>query len=116
MKHILILTLLLSAVIFSSDALAQAWQQTNGPGGTTIQSTAVNSQGDIFVASDAILRSTDGGKSWMRIATEIPTLPFAPPRYIIEVKTTGELFLMVWSDSAVSGIWRSIDNGTTWTR
>ena len=115
MKLICAITILFN-LAFSSIGFAQAWQQTNGPGGSTIQSVAVNSQGDIFVASNAIMRSTDDGKSWMRIALDIPTLPYGTPRYIIQVKPTGELFLMVLTDSVLSGIWRSTDNGTSWTR
>jgi photosystem II stability/assembly factor-like uncharacterized protein len=116
MKHFLVLALLLSGLIFSSRAEAQAWQQTNGPGGTVIQSVAVNSQGHIFVASDAIMRSTDGGNSWMRIATELSGFGNYDWTVIIKAHPNGDLFLSVTTDSSRSGIWRSTDNGTSWIR
>jgi len=115
MKHILIIALLLASLVFTSNANAQFWQQTNGPGGTDIKSVAVNSQGHIFVLSNSLMRSTDDGNSWMGIGTENPIYNFSN----LYSKSTGQLFAITSNlnlHDSNSGLWRSIDEGITWTK
>jgi len=55
--------------IFSITISAQnICQQTNGPYGGTINSLAINSNGDIFCAAyfQGIFRSTDNGENWVK--------------------------------------------------
>jgi photosystem II stability/assembly factor-like uncharacterized protein len=110
MKRIVITFFLLLAFWFSNSE-AQIWQQTNGPGGANIKAVAINSQGHIFVLSNSLMRSTDGGTSWLQIGTEMPNYSINDIQ--VEQKT-GVLFAIVNSSGNFS-LWRSQDNGNSWT-
>src|ERR1700716_3377595 len=58
-------------LVYADISHAQNWVQTNGPGGDHISSIAVNSHGDIFIASRRLDRSTDGGKTWVHLLPSV---------------------------------------------
>ena len=64
MKHLVIAVLL---SILWSEAAAQDWVQTGGPGGGFSQ-IVFNARKDMFLSAETLLRSTDAGKSWTKIA------------------------------------------------
>lgn len=96
----------------SSDA-GESWQQIYD--GTLIfdpLSVATNAAGDIFVGSEGFLgvgflRSTDDGASWQLIANALAS---RGARDLL-VTGSGEIFACTFS----SGVYRSTDNGTTFT-
>ena len=112
MKHTLFLAIFFFLLVFSSKANAQAWLQTNGPGGGEVKAVVANSQGHIFVLSNSLMRSTDDGASWTQLVTKIPSYVWD-----IRIKSTGELFAIAGrQDYDYLELWRSLDNGNTWTK
>lgn len=114
---------LLWFLLLCSPAYAQEWIQSNGPGGGTIQSVAINNSGDIFVATHVgFLRSTDGGSSWAAIASNIAVVADGLPIFRFAITPNRDVFLVVYIlhrgtfDTTSSGIWRSTDNGETWIK
>lgn len=111
MKRITYITALL-LLILTANTYGQFWQQTNGPSGDNIRDIAVNSNGDIFVVSRGVHRSTDKGVTWRQIFTESSLWNF---RQII-IQPSGKIFVV--SDEMINGnlkgVYSSIDNGNTW--
>src|ERR1051325_7061031 len=109
MKQFFTFAFLAVLLPISSDVLAQSWQQTNGPGGATISTAMINSQGHIFVISKIFFRSTDNGLSWQHISG------LGSLDRVVQLlsKPTGELFAL-FNDGPGDWIYRSDDNGNTW--
>src|SRR5579872_6209271 len=96
---------------FAADALAQEWVQTGGPGGGFNQ-IAFNSKKDMFLSAGTLMRSTDGGKTWTKIAPSDAherttwTTAISPNQYIY---ITG-------ASRDSSRLWNSTYNGITCKR
>ena len=95
---------------FAADAAAQEWVQTNGPTDNNISSILFNKNKDMFVLSDEqsgiLIRSTDHGMSWKRIAIpwKVWNLAILPNN---DIYSTFDFS---------AGIIKSTDNGDTWVR
>ncbi len=111
MKHIFIFTFVIASLIFSSNANAQFWQQTNGPGGANIKAVEINSQGHIFVASNTLMRSTNDGASWSQIGTNFVIATIAD----LKIGKDGTIFMLI-PFTRYQELWRSLDNGDTWQK
>jgi photosystem II stability/assembly factor-like uncharacterized protein len=86
--------------IISADALAQDWEQTNGPGGD-INKMFFDQKKNIYVSN---LKSSDKGVSWIPIKNEVYAI--AP---------NGDLYSSVFSYYTFnSSVMRSSDKGETW--
>src|ERR1043165_2984360 len=108
MRRIFFLFLLVLALPVST-CLAQLWQQTNGVGGNGSRSIAVNSQGHIFLVSEALHRSTDAGITWKRI------FPDAPGQITkVVIQPTGQIIVFIPTTNNLSSLYTSDDNGETW--
>ncbi|MFI5263200.1 MAG: hypothetical protein ACHQM6_01650, partial [Candidatus Kapaibacterium sp.] len=106
MKKLVFLLLVFTAAL-TGDLKAQNWVQTNGPGGDHISSIAVNSKGDIFIASRRLDRSTDGGKTWMPLFLSAPLWSIGN----ITLQPSGRIIV-----SGSDTVFASDDNGDTWNR
>src|SRR2546421_72008 len=72
MKYFIIIVLV---SILCSEAAAQEWVQTGGPGGDPIRTILFNKKKDIFVLASQAIRSTDNGASWKMIIVPGNGLP-----------------------------------------
>src|SRR5579864_4520673 len=109
-KTVFLLLLLLLPI---SDAAAQEWVQTNGPTAAEFYSIAFNSKKDIFVSAGKIIRSTDHGTSWKRIAADLPEGSIG---YIV-IAANDDIYISN-ATSTNTGYsyetYKSTDNGDTW--
>jgi photosystem II stability/assembly factor-like uncharacterized protein len=92
---------------------AQDWEFTGGPGGDILTSMTVAPNGDLFVLSQGLHRSTDKGQTWQRLAHEL-TLALTTNAgnnvtSKIASQSNGFLFL-----GTPQGVWKSSDNGNSW--
>src|SRR5579864_8503011 len=96
--------------LICSEAEAQDWVSTGGPGGQFNQ-ILYKDKKDIFLSAGTLMRSTDAGQSWRRIAP-----PEAPDRstWSIAIAANQDIYVTGTYDS--SRIWKSTDNGDTWNR
>ncbi|MFN3695294.1 MAG: WD40/YVTN/BNR-like repeat-containing protein, partial [Ignavibacterium sp.] len=82
------------------------WQGVLGPEGS-VQHCAINSNGDIFICGGCgLLKSTDDGESWIG----------AQPGNYSETAITINSFDHIFVGTPGDGIFRSEDNGQTWTQ
>ncbi|HEY4798783.1 MAG TPA: T9SS type A sorting domain-containing protein [Bacteroidia bacterium] len=84
------------------------WNVAINPADTT-------TNGTIYAATyGAIMKSTNGGASWTKCLGSTTANPFA---YFtdVAVSPTGIAYASLSSDGTSKGIWRSADNGVTWT-
>jgi len=104
MKFLLIIFALL--FLFVEASVAQDWVPTNGPSGEFDQ-ILFNSKKDIFISAGTLIRSTDNGTTWKQ------TVPqgFQGSPKKIAIAPNQEIYMQ--SDS--TKIWRSVDNGDSWT-
>src|SRR5688572_24096520 len=93
--------LVLSTALYAQDE----WEFTGGPGGDIINQFTVAPNGDFYAASGALHKSTDQGKTWKRVAHEVPITSNTK----IVCQNDGSLYLGVGQ-----GIWKSVDNGNSW--
>ncbi|MEP7234965.1 MAG: T9SS type A sorting domain-containing protein [Ignavibacteriota bacterium] len=112
MKCIFLIAFVLCIAFFSTNVSAQFWQQTNGPDGGDIKGFAINTQGHLFVLSNSLMRSIDNGNSWLQIGTEMPNYQLTD----IQISPTGELYVLESGGSTYHAIWKSSNNGNTWSR
>jgi photosystem II stability/assembly factor-like uncharacterized protein len=85
------------------------WQQTNGPGGGTVNSLTQNSKGYIFAATDSgVYRSIDNGDNWTLLNNGLP------PTRIKNIATNNDGHIFAGISS--KGVFRSTDNGDTWVK
>lgn len=87
------------------------WRQTPGPQDGTVPSLVSDSAGTIYLTSDAGWKSTDDGVTW--VGTRASLLSMSGSE-LAGGESSGELysFFLGWP----SGLLRSSDQGTTWTR
>jgi photosystem II stability/assembly factor-like uncharacterized protein len=104
MKTIIVLVALAAFGCLNSLHAQPLWEQTNGPGGSTIISMNFDSSGGVYVTIGVnlytptkTLRSTDGGASWQQLPIIIP---------YVTTLSNGDLF---------DGTNISKDIGQTWT-
>ena len=106
-KSFLIFFLLLFG--FAAEAWAQEWVPTNGPGGRFDQ-LLFNQKKDMFLSYGTIMRSTDGGKSWVKIAPQQTPLTTG---WKVAIAPNQDIYLAGGSNDSTK-IWESTDNGDTW--
>lgn len=111
MKRITYIIALLLLTL-TANTYGQFWQQTNGPSGDNIRDIAVNSNGDIFVISRGVHRSTDNGITWKQVCVESSLWNF----HQIIIQPSGKIFLVADETTKVNmkGVYSSTDNGSTW--
>lgn len=112
MKHILSVFGFLVVLLAAQSSNAQLWQQTNGVGTDGINSIAVAPNGHIFLSGRSMIRSTDGGTSWVWLSGNLE--PNATSRLIAQ--PSGRL-IASYDGSTLFPIGSSIssdDDGQTW--
>src|SRR5947209_2169849 len=102
------------ALLFAHEALhAQDWAQTNGPAGNSLATIAFNSKKEMFVLSGVLLRTTNQGKSWTGIPSPVSSTSISN----LAIAANSDLYITVDGfSSGFSEIWKSTDNGDTWTK
>ncbi|TSA19230.1 MAG: hypothetical protein D4R74_00015 [Betaproteobacteria bacterium] len=111
-----------SGVYVSNDGGAN-WALTGGmaPGVTAIGTTRVNPSGsglDFMLAStyDGLYKSTDSGLNWTLFGTGIVNPNGSSPNLNgVTVLYNATAGLALFTAEANSGVWRSTDQGVTWT-
>jgi photosystem II stability/assembly factor-like uncharacterized protein len=101
--------------LFADFSAAQEWVQTNGPSGNGVQSIVFNKKKDMFVLSDVLLRTTDQGASWMVIGPETRKESYNG----IAISATSDIYVLTYDGFTypdVSILWKSSDNGMTWSQ
>ena len=103
------LTLLLFFPATPVIAQANFWEQTNGPFGGTVNSLAINSNGEIFAGTvfGGVFRSSDNGGNWSAINTGLTDTRVRA----LAINSNGEIF----AGTNGGGIFRSTDNGDNWS-
>ena len=107
MKKIILYLFVFSCVCFSQDNF---WEQTNGPYGVGAAPIAIDSNGNIYVGKDGILRSTDNGYSWITINNGLNNLD-SHLITSITFNSNGYIFI-----TTRDGIYRTTNNGEEWIR
>jgi photosystem II stability/assembly factor-like uncharacterized protein len=107
---------------FAEVSSAQEWVQTGGPGGGYFQ-VFFNAKKDIFILTPphlfgAFIRSTNNGKTWSNIAPS--DSPEGISWWNVAIAPNQEIYVRGsyhdTDDFTRSVIWRSSDNGNSWTR
>jgi len=100
--------------LICSEAAAQDWVSTGGPGGQFYQIVYKN-KNDIFLSAGTLMRSTDAGQSWEKDAP-----PDAPDgtSWTIAIAANQDIYITGGSTTMVDTIrmWKSSNNGNTWNR
>ncbi len=107
MKSLLIIVS--SLFLMSTDVLAQDWASTGGPSGGFNQ-IIFNAKKDMFLSAGTLMRSTDKGKSWSKIA------PLDAPEgvdWTVSIAPNQDIYITGGSTDSVR-LWKSEDNGDTW--
>lgn len=101
--------------VFKSDDFGESWTDiSNGLTELSIRCLAVNAQGDLFTTGfSGIFRLAAGENAWVKMENELSDVHIAS----IAVNSQGDLFAAGFSiyESDQGGIFRSTDNGATWT-
>lgn len=118
------LTIILLMMILNCAAFGQVfWQQTNGPEGGNSYQIAKAPNGDLYSAAgqNGIYKSTNNGVTWLKLSWNETSLDFIQCYYIF-VANNGYIYasgggvlsggVQQWNQA----IFRSIDNGSTWTK
>lgn len=109
-RHVMSLSNCLSLVVLFLNPLfgqSDFWQPVNCPYTGTVYVSAVSPSGDIYVAgNDFFDRSTDKGVSWTAMTGAYNELVT-----VLAINATGDIF----QGTSSHGIYRSTDNGLTWT-
>ncbi|MEO6064183.1 MAG: hypothetical protein ABIP49_00185, partial [Lysobacterales bacterium] len=66
-------------------------------------------------ASPSVLRSDDGGITWINVTTGLPALGGSTTAVRLSVGASGTVFAAIVNGGALAGVARSIDQGATWT-
>lgn len=108
MKRYLYQTCFILIFCFFQANAQDFWEQTSGPEGAYVNALAVDANGHILAGTQlGLYRSENDGESWAKITEGIP----AGIVLAIAVNFNGDIFIGAGSNQ----IYRSIDNGTTWT-
>src|SRR5688500_11905833 len=112
-----LLILLLAVTSATAQEDPSGFVQTNGPTGGTFRDLVVAPNGDLFTGyvTGGIFRSQDDGRTW----NELSGTPIAMGRiYNLYTHENGTIFALASesSPSQIWDVWRSTDNGETWTR
>ena len=103
-----LLAVLITLMAGAGMAQTDFWEQTNGPFGGTVNSLAINSNGDIFAGTDGdgVFRSSDNGDNWTQINAGLTNTKVRA----LAINSSGEIFV-----GTLSGVFRSTDNGDNWS-
>jgi photosystem II stability/assembly factor-like uncharacterized protein len=107
--------------LYRSDDNGASWEMLESPmTGTQIWSVALDPvDPEVILAGTkppAIFRSSDGGKSWVRLSVGIPEeCPIGPPR-VTNLVFDPRNHLTLWAGVELGGVFRSRDAGNNWTR
>ncbi|MCL6100535.1 MAG: T9SS type A sorting domain-containing protein [Bacteroidetes bacterium] len=103
MRKIILLLITIPSICLSQ----KFWEQTNGPYGGAIWSTAIDLDGNIWAGtSNGIFRSTNNGENWSRI---ILGPAFTPVRSFA-FNPNGQMYFAGWY------VYKSIDKGMHWNQ
>ncbi len=67
-------------------------------------------------ATDGIFKSTDGGDSWKRLKTGLPTGLFGKADLAVSVAKPGRVWVQIQAGEGQEGIYRSDDYGESWEK
>lgn len=103
----------------------QGWQTsgTTGGGDATItgsvRAMVQANNGDILIGTDdqaKIYRSTDNGQTWLFLNKFAAPISTADSVNALVKDSVGNLYAAVTGSSAAQGIWKSVNNGVSWTK
>ena len=110
MKKSIKVLFLFSAVLFCYKTNAQDvnWERIENLNVTNVNSIAINSNDDIFVATyDSLFRSTNNGKEWIKLNN-----PSFKSFHDMVINQKGDIYGYC---HGLAEIYRSKDNGESWT-
>jgi hypothetical protein len=116
-NHVYKATVCLIVFLSSNSVFSQPndfWEQTNFDFQFRVQTLAINSSGDIFVAASdsGVFRSTDNGSSWLKINSGLNDTIFNAKSFRVwSLALSPSEQLFAGTDS--SGIFRSVNSTTT---
>jgi photosystem II stability/assembly factor-like uncharacterized protein/N-acetylneuraminic acid mutarotase len=89
------------------------WHATSFNQGGSVYALITANDGSLIAGKDdKIFRSTDGGDTWTQIASNLLT----DINCFVKIPSNGYLFAGCIEDSDGGGVWRSLDNGKSWTQ
>lgn len=96
---------ILVLIVFTSSYSQNAWEKTSCPDNSQTNSIAVNSNGDIFAATDnGLFRSLDDGDNWSNLGVNLGLR-------LVFIGPADEVFITTNHQGSVL---RSTDNGSNW--
>lgn len=103
----------------------QGWQVSDTTGGGedtvsgAVRAIVQANNGDILIGTDdqaKVFRSTDDGQNWLFLNKFAGVVSVADSVNAFVKDSSGNLYAAVTGSSTAQGIWKSTNNGVTWTR
>lgn len=103
----------------------QGWQTSDTSGGGdaavtgAVRSMVQANNGDILIGTDdqaKIFRSTDSGQTWLFLNKFAAPVSTADSVNALVKDSSGYIYAAVTGSATAQGIWKSINNGVSWTK